>query len=268
MNPTDHTIRLSLAPGDNYDFEVKPFDKITVAEYIRITAPMPEGLSPLQHRQETLQRYTGAPSRFIRYMSMDEVDRALGQIDLVTKQLGDATNAMNRVNETLKNWQKEHDGKEWDQNDARKVIEQMGLFCTSIEVEGQTFTAPMVETACFGRWIDLQAQMNVSTSESESYVRALSAMMDGPDGPYPVQREHESDYDYDQRATNYTQERQRLFMDAPWVKVMGCAAFFFSRSQRFAAITGHSMKHLNSLLSPKIKRERIVIPSAGAYMPS
>jgi len=48
----------------------------------------------------------------------------------------------------------------------------------------------------------------------------------------------------------------------------GIAAFFFSRSQHFAAICGHNMKLLNSWLSPKTKREPIVIPSVGDLMQS
>lgn len=262
------TIRLTIVPGDHFDFAIKPFDQITVSEYIRIHAPMPEGLTPLENRHEMLLRYSGAPSRYVRHMSMDEADRALKYIADVTKSLSDTKTKLNKVHETLKNWQEEHGGEEWTHADAKGMLEEFGIFCDRIEVEGKVYTAPEVEGSPFGKWIDLQAQMDVSTTEAESYVRSMSIMMDGPDGVYPVQGEYEDDNAYNVRRDAYTAERQRLFYNAPWVQAMGISAFFFSKSQRFAAITGHNMTLLNSWLSPKSKREPRVIPSVGEFMPN
>lgn len=263
------TIRLTLAPGDHYDFEVKPFEALTAADYIRINEPMPEGLSPMEQSQELLMRYSGAPTRIIRIMRPHEVDAALAHINEVTRSISKAKDAMDKVHETLKNWADEHNGQHWTSADAKELLDQMGLFRDTITVEGKTFTAPDIENeAHFGQWIDLQAQMDVSTSESESYVRSLAIMMVGDDGPYPVQGEFEGDLQYNERRDAYTKERNRLFMASPWIDCMGIAAFFFSRSQRFALITGHNMNLLNAWLSPKSRPERQVIPSGGVPMPN
>lgn len=262
------TVRLTIAPGDHYDFEIKPFEAMTVADNIRINAPMPEGLAPLQEEQEVLQRYSNAPTRYIRCMKMHEVQAVLKHINEVTKAMQASDDALSKVKETLAKWEEEHEGKEWTREDAQEVLKSHGLFRDTITVEGKTFTAPLVEEGDYGQLLDLERQMHASKSEAESYVRALSIMMEGDDGKYPVQRDGESDTAYANRCDARSQERQRLFMAAPWIEVMGIAAFFFSRSQHFAAICGHNMKLLNSWLSPKTKREPIVIPSVGDLMQS
>lgn len=263
------TIRLSIAPGDHYDFEVKPFEAITVADYIRIHQPIPDGLTQLEADQEVLMRYSGAPSRYVRYMRQEEVGQALAHIIEVSKELSKAKSALDLVNETLGKWQEEHDGNEWTREDAKRLLEEASIFSDKITVDGQEYTAPDIENeASFGQWIDLQAQMQVSGTESDSYVRAMSVMMVGPDGPYPVQGEFESDHAYTQRCGEYITKRSELFMRAPWVKAMGICAFFFSKSQRFAELTGHNTSLLNGWLSPRTKREPMVIPIGGVPMPS
>lgn len=261
-------IRLTIAPGDHFDFEVKPFERITCREYDRIHAPLPTDLSPLQEARELLMRYSGAPPRFVNVMRGEEVDAALAHIGKVTADLNERKSAYSKVHETLSKWAEEHDGAEFGVEDARQVLKDHDFHRTSITIEGQTFTAPDVEAASFGQWLDLQSQMLVSTSECDSYVRALSAMMEGPDGKFPVQGEHETDHAYQERVNEYTVNRQRLFWECPWVDVAGIAAFFFSKSQRFAELCGHNMRSLNSLLSPKSRRARQVIPIDGEPMQS
>ncbi len=264
---TYHTIRLEIAEGDHYDFEVRPFDKLSTRQFDAIQRPLPEDLSPLQQDQELIRRYSGAPDRFIRYLSMDEAKAALKHIEEVTSDLSGVKTNMDKVNETLAEWAKEHEGEEWTREDAEALLKDFGLFHDTIKVGDTTYTAPYVENAAMGQFIDLQNQMNVSASETESYVRALATMMVGPDGPYPVQCPDETEHVYHERCNAYTSARMELFWEAPWVQVMGVAAFFFSKSQRFAAITGHNMTLLNGWLSPRTSREPRVIPIDGEFMP-
>jgi hypothetical protein len=121
------------------------------------------------------------------------------------------------------------------------------------------------QSATFGQWIDLQAVVDVKdNTEGEAYVGACAVMMDGPDGSYPAQMQGESDAEYDERALQWVNTRKRRFMDARFVDVMGCGAFFFSNSDRFAVICGHSMSRLRLWLRPWLRPEPRVIPSDGA----
>lgn len=261
------TLRLSISDTDYFDFTVKPFHEWTVEEYIRIVEKDPEP-SDMPPEFVTLQRLTGAPSRFIRIMSMQEVDKAIAYINKVLTDKDATAHALSKVHETLANWKEEHDGEEWNVTDAKAVLQDLNIFRETITAGDRTWTAPLVEPSGFGKWIDLQQVMDIEQTESESYVRACAVMMEGDEGPYPVQGQDQSDADYAQQCNEYTQDRRRAFMQAPWVDVMGCAAFFFSKFQRFAAITGHNMKSLRTLLSPKTKPERQVIPSGGEFMQS
>lgn len=262
-------LRLTIAPGDHFDFEIKPFDQYTVEEYIRILEAKPDGsLNPYERRCADLMRHTGAPLRFVRGMSLDQVDEALGVIEQVTKDHDLAVHALHNVHETLGKWAEEHEGQPWTQQDAQNVLQEFGIFRTTIEVEGKTYTAPLVEPSSYGKWLDLNSAMEAEQTETESYVRACAIMCEGEDGPYPTQGPDQTDAAYLQRCNDYTAERRRLLMQARWLDVMGCAAFFFSKWPSFAVATGHNMRSLNSWLSPKTKREPLVIPTAGEFLPN
>ena len=146
-----------------------------------------------------------------------------------------------------------------------------GLAASGAEVvvNGRTYTAPVIEeSATFGQWIDLQEAMDVDKDvegkgETMSYVRALSILMEGADGPYPVQAADETDAAYGQRTMAYTQQRMEDFLAAPFVDVLGVAAFFFSSSDNFAAICAHSMSNLTALLPRSVEPERRIIPRGG-----
>ena len=258
--------------GTVYYVTVKPFEQLTCREFIRVTGYKPgPNDSDLKIQRDMFIAYTGAPGRFVNVMSIDEAERAVKAIKTYLESLGAHRTAKAKVDETLANWAKEHDEKEWTIQDASDVLKEHGIFRDTITAKGETFTAPMVEVSDFGRWISLQAEMNISQSEPESYCRACAVMMDGQDGRFPVLGEHnprETDAEYETRGGEYIARRAGLMMDAPYVEVLGCAAFFFSKSQRFAEITGHNMSLLNGWLSPKSKREPNVIPSGGVLMPS
>lgn len=261
-------IRLTIAPGDHFDIEVKPFDELTVAEHIRIYEGNEQdtGYSPLDMAKNRLVRITGAPDRFIRFMSAREVDELTRVMNEQTAAQDRTLSTMAKVYETLDQWEKEHDGKPWTVADALAVLEGHSLFRGEITVEGRTYTAPLIEeTATFGQWIDLQAAMDLKGMEAESmgYVRALAVFMQGEDGPYPVQRNDETDEDYRSRANAYTRQRMRDFQAARFIDVLGVAAFFFFRSERFAAICAHSMTRFQSLTRHSHDPTPKVIPTDG-----
>jgi hypothetical protein len=266
------TIRIELAPGDHHDIDVRPFDQLTVEDHIRLYESNDEdkGGSTLEVVKARLVRMTGMPSRFVRAMNADEVSRTMEAIDRQISANDATMNALARVHETLDKWEEEHDGQPWTIHDAQAVMDGLGIFKDSITVAGKTFTAPDVSMAPFGKWIDLSAAMSIpNAKESESFVRACAIMMDGPDGPYPTQGEEETDLAYADRGNAYTEERRKLFTkEARFVDVLGCAAFFFSKSEHFAAITAHSMPSLRALRQHGQRPEAINLQSVTVPTPN
>ena len=265
-------IRLTLGPGDSYDFEVKPFDQLTTSDYIRIFEPQTESeyqdvWPDVAKAKGAIKRYSGAPDRFIRFLSSAEVKAVMEMITDANKENDRLANTMRKVHETLDGWAKEHDGKDWTIDDAIHVLEGHGIYRKEITVNERTYTAPNIEEhATFGQWIDLQAAMdNDGDKEASSYVAALAIMMEGEDGRYPVQANEETDNDYEARAVAYTQRRREDFLAAPFIEVMGVSAFFFSKSGHFAAICAHSMSSLLALLPRSVEPVRRVIPSDGGH---
>lgn len=262
------TIRIIITPGDHFDIEVKPFDELTVADHIRIyeSDAKDTGYNNLDMAKNRLIRITGAPDRFIRFMSAKKVDELTRVMNEQTAAQDRTLSTMAKVYETLNAWEKEHEGKAWTVDDARAVLEDHRLFRGEITVEGRTYTAPKImEDATFGQWIDLQAAMDLKGMEAESmgYVRALSILMQGEDGPYPVQANDESDEAYRGRANAYVQQRHRDFLAARFIDVLGCAAFFFFNSERFAAICAHSMTRFQHLTRHSVEPTPKVIPTGG-----
>lgn len=264
-------IRLTIAEGDHFDIEVKPFDELTVADHIRIyeSDEKDTGWSHLDTLRNRITRITGAPNRFIRIMSEDELNELVRVMNEQTAAHDRTLSAIGRVYETLDNWPKEHDGKDWTTDEAEAVMRDHHLFRERVEVNGRTYTAPRIDqSATFGQWIDLQSavDMPAGTPESDTYVRALAILMDGDDGRYPVQANDESDAEYRVRANAYTQQRRNDFMAARFVDVLGAAAFFFFNSERFAAICAHSMRRFQSLMPRSGEPMRRVIPRDGGHM--
>jgi len=272
-------VRLTIAPGDSFDFTVKPFDTLTCAEHIRIfeTRPADEYLDlwpDVSKAKGIIKRYSGAPDRFIRHLSSAEVKAVMERINDATKENDRLSNVMRKVQDTLDGWAKEHDGKDWTLDDVIGVLNGHGIYRSRIKVNGRIYTAPVIEeSATFGQWIDLQEAMDVDNevegkAETMSYVRALSVLMEGADGPYPVQGASETDAAYEQRTMAYTQQRREDFLAAPFVDVLGVAAFFFSNSGHFAAICAHNMSSLTALLPRSVEPVRRIIPRGGGLMPS
>jgi hypothetical protein len=129
---------------------------------------------------------------------------------------------------------------------------------------------------------DLEAAMAVDddvpehlrTTETESYVKTLSILMreqdiDGSKLPgYPAQAKDESPDDYGTRLGEYLTERRALFMRSPWVDVMGCAAFFFSKSQYCALYTSLRWNLLRVLTRQQTWPEPRGLQNAGEAISS
>lgn len=263
------TLRLTIAEGDHFDCHFPPFEQLSVADHIRIyEGKEPEEGTPLELAKARLLKITGAPDRFVRFMRQHEVEKAYDYAAQCIAENNAKLTALARVHETLEKWPDEHDGKLWTEHDARKVMEDFAIFQPTITVEEKTYNAEPLGVATYGQWIDLSGAMNASKdwTESELYARSLAILMHGPDGPYPVQGKDESDTDYAKRAGEYSTERLRLFMAAPWVDVMGCAAFFFSKGGLYAAICSHSMTRFQSLRGHRRPSEPLVIPTVGELM--
>lgn len=267
------TIRLTIEEGDSFDFRLKPFHKLTTAEHIRIYEEVEDEntlyLWPTDKAKALLKRISGAPDRYIRYLSIREVEAIMAKIAEMNRENDRLHNAVSRVKETLEQWEKEHDGQPWTLEDAIAVLQDHSMYCTEITVNGRTYTAPNIEEAAsFGQWIDLQAAMSAEEkgTEGSSYVRALAIMMAGPDGHYPVQSNDESDSAYSERTAAYTRQRHADFMAAPFIQVLGAASFFFSRSSYFAAICAHNMSSLLALLPQPVEPVRRALPSDGGPM--
>lgn len=264
-------LRITIAEGDYFDCHFPPFEQLSVADHIRIfEGKEEEGLTPLDTAKNRLVRITGAPERFIRHLTEKEVERANEYVSTCIGSHNDKLGAMATVNDTLEKWKEEHDGKDWTAEDAKTLVESLGIFRPSITHNSKTYTAIPLGGTYYGQWIDLQhavAELK-DAPESELYARALAILMHGEDGSYPVQGNDESDHDYSKRANAYTHSRIQFFLSAPWVDVMGCAAFFFSNVDDFALICSHSMKLFRSLRGRNLRPERRVIPIGGEFGPS
>lgn len=268
-------LRITIAEGDHHDIELLPFDKISTRDFIRIAeTDDTEGTSDLSKEKATLIRVTNAPERFIRYMTDEELGLAYQYVTEVLQSSNDHSRKLGQVQETLDKWEQEH-GTMWTMADAKDVLTDFGIFRPSITVHAgtdneETFDARPLNNTIYGQWIDLEATVHdmQDRPESELYVRALSTLMHGQDGRYPVQGRDEEDEEYDQRRTIYTQRRNALFMGAPWVDVMGCAAFFFFNEQRFAEITARSMTRFRNLSGRNWNAGQRIIPEGGVSIQS
>jgi len=264
------TLRLTLSDTEHYNVTVKPFDELSVSEYITLAEEQANygDVSDLHTAMMTIHRFTGCPLEVIYHQSPETVAHILRAIHDQVFSRDDFMDRFNKVHEALSKWEEEHEGNAYTKADAQALMEQFTLFRDRIEVDGRVWTAPDPEFAPFGKWVDLQGAMNKHEAradglESEAYVAALSAMMVGDDGPFPIQGKL-SDEQYNAKTEAYMEARREVFMRAKWVDVMGCAAFFFSKSQRFAGLTSASMSRFQNLQPHRTKPVLRIIPSVGA----
>ena len=262
------TLRITIADGDHYDVSLTPFDKMPVRDFIRLAESEDEqGGTQLERDKNRLIRITGAPERFIRYMLPEEVERTYRYVEEILTRSQENAGRLSKVHETLAGWHEAH-GRDWTVDEARAVMEDLGLFRPTITVNEEEFSAKPLGKASYGQWIDLEAAVHElkDSPESELYVRSLAIMMHGQDGSYPVQDRDEQDAEYENRCEVYTKRRHVLFMGAPWVDVMGCAAFFFFNDQRYAAICNPSMTRFRNLSAPSPSVGQRIMPSDGEPM--
>lgn len=264
------TLRIAIADDDVHEIELKTFDQLTTAEFIRMAERDDDPTdATLTKDKAKLIRLTGAPDRFIRYMTDSEVEQAYTYVLGVLESSNEHIKKLSEVNKTLEEWEEAHERK-WNVEDAKQVMEQFGIFRSSVTMGDTTYDAKPLGTAHYGQWIDLESAVFTlkDATESELYAQTLAILMHGADGKYPVQTEHESLEDYSERCGSYTSERVRFFMAAPWVEVMGCAAFFFFNDQRYEAICNPFMRRFQNLSGHRRSAMRRVIPQSGDLMRS
>lgn len=264
-------LRIEIDAEDFYEGQLKAFDELTASDFITMVEHKEdEAQNVLERDRDRIIRFSGAPRRFVSHMTFAEVAEALGVINETLHERGEIAKKIQTIDATFDKWKEEHNGADYTTEDAQKVFEEFGLFRDRLTIDGKTFTAPHVEPSAYGKWIDLQGLMDrvKGGPETLSYIDALAIMMEGEDGPYPSQSKDETDNEYGDRCYSYIDARKALIMRAPWIEVMGIAAFFFAKWERFALITGHNMTRFQSLLPHRTSPERQVIPSGGAFLQS
>lgn len=256
-------IRLNLNPrGKNDPANIKevvlrPFHELTVEEYIRIaeSGEQDEGGHPLITARNRMARLLGIETRWVSVMSWEEIEQLDGVIADWYAKNDDLKVRTAKVNETLADIAKDR-GEPFTSEDVRKVMDQFTLFQDMLTIDGRTFRAPHhIEepgSSKFGQWISLQDAMSREGAETEAYLRALAIMLIEDEGElWPAE---------DADAIAFMDARVKLFRQAPFVTIMGIAAFFFSRSKRFALLCASRMTRFRSLLPPAIEPTSRVIP--------
>lgn len=254
-------IRLEIAEDDHHIIDLKPFDALTVEEHIRLF----EAGSDEETDAEYMQRALLLPQRFARVMRRDETERVASIIAQWHAQNNGLVEAMRKVSDSLSDFENAN-GRPWSFDDAKAIMEAHGVFRSSITIEGRTFAAPDridIESTA-GQWADLEDALNVDEeapkhqreTESATYVKALAILMRevNADGSkqmgYPAQGKDESDDAFAERLGQWIMDRRALFMRAPWIEVMGCAAFFFAKSNYCALYTSRRWSLFRGLLRP------------------
>lgn len=257
------TVRLTIAPGDHHDIELVPFDQLTVEQHIRIFETVKD-----ETKADYLQRAFGVPERFARVMRPHEIDRVSEFFEGWIRDNDGRLKALANVHDTMRDFAEAH-GRGWTLEEAKSILQAQGLYRERIEVAGRTFVAPQridVETQA-GQWADLEDALNVDdglpieqrATESETYVKTLAILMrEEVDGKlafgYPAQGKEESDQEFSERLTAWVLDRRSMFMRATWVDVMGCAAFFFSKSDYCALYTSHRWTLFRGLIRPQMQQ--------------
>lgn len=250
-------------PANIKEVVLVPFDQLTVEEHVRIFErdAEDEGGTPLLTARNRLARVLGIETRWVSVMSMAEVDDAFTFVQGWYDQNNGLRERMAKVHETLEDFENAHE-RPFNSKDVAAVMADFQLFRDSLTVDGRTFRAPhnIEAESCFGQWIDLQEAMTVEQPESEAYIRALAIMMveDGGEA-WPSDAE---------ALRAFIVDRTALFRKAAFVDALGCAAFFFSRSERFAVLCGFRMTRFQSLLRPASEPTSRVIPSDSALTQS
>jgi hypothetical protein len=275
-------IIIDEAANDIFDVIIPSFHHMTTAEHLRICDKETDG----ETVHERLLRITGAKERFIKYMKLPEAEGALNAIEVFMTNRFDVLSTLNKAKETLDNWEKEHEGKVFTVDDARDVLMQHGVLREWIETPSGYYKVIDVDKdATFGQWVDLTTIIGTKRDahETEVYVDALAHILEGPypvraagedDDTfmaraskmiprYPVERDDETAFEYEVRRERYLQGKRNDMLAARYIDVIGAAAFFFTRSERFAHLLAPVCPRLLQL-RPQWKRPEVLnLPDVG-----
>lgn len=246
MQPAKYNvIRLEIIPGDHHDVLLVPFEALTVNEIIRVCeTPSIEPVSDsewakFQARKDELMRALDIPRRFIQFANVDEVKEFEDIYEGWMKKNRGYVTALGDVHKEMEGFQDAND-RAWTIEDAREAMQRHGIYSDTITINGEVYKAPEnLDRATFiGQWSNLEdiCQRAETKTESELYAQACATLMMREGERWPGQGKDEDRDAFNARFLKWYEDRLALFMDAPWVSVMGCAAFFFSNSQQFRAI--------------------------------
>lgn len=141
------------ATGKYQDFNIKPFDELTVADWYAITnPPIEEGVSEMEATYKLIQRWVGIPKAKLRRMPPAEVERLVTALGTM---LGEATKA------------------KMDQ------FTPEGTFTH----DGVTYTVPQNIEAdtTFGQWADINSRLEGLTVDADM-LPVICAVLLVPDG--------------------------------------------------------------------------------------
>lgn len=272
-SPSPRKIRIELAPDDVFEMEVVPFAQLSVADHIRIyetpEEDAPRSSSPFMQQfalKQSIAKRMGIPYRFVMAMKLSELEGLVQTYSRWTKENDPITKSLNTVFDTLKDF-KEANQREWGVNDAREIMHQHGIFRSEVTINGEVYRAPasLDGDTLAGQWVELLDTFSAHQGqpESEMYARACGTLMLKEGEKWPTMGKGETAEEFNERFLAWRLPRDKVFMNAPWVEVMGCAAFFFLHSMQFAAITAHSLTRF-TILRPSLSEPEVInMPSSS-----
>ena len=258
-------------PDDDYvDLPWKPFHELTVAEHIKIyetpdpTFPdTPRGeLERLKHTCEKI----GVPSRVTMVMRKHELEAMIDMHNAWNRDNDLAVGSLAKVHQAMEDFA-EANGKDWVISDAKEAMQRFSIFRDSITVQGRTFKAPELidRDTTTGQWLELIGIFESfgTSPESELYARCCGTLMMEEGERWPIQGKDEDTDTFNTRFEEWRVPRDGMFTKAPWVEVMGCAAFFFCNSERFRLVTATSLPRFRTIAGYSTGQGPVSIPSTS-----
>jgi hypothetical protein len=266
MNPAQdpnavHLLRVIVTEEEVHEVEVRPFDRLTVADYLRIGEPPEQPELP----HELAARVFGIPERVTWIMRAHELEH-LGQWYLGWLTEGAKRwEALRTVNEALNAM--DNEGKAWTPQEALELLKAHGLHRTAIEVEGVQYRVPqrLEHETTWGQWLSIRHTVERHKGPEAALYPKVLAILCMPEGErFPMRSKDETAEAFDERFAAWLRARTRTFERARFVDALACCAFFLSSSATFRAIIRPSSTPSPILNKPSSAPDRSNTQSAGA----
>lgn len=234
---TPAILRVVVSDAETLEIPLLPFDRLTVADYLRISEPASDEEQPHQ----LVARVFGIPERITWVMTAQEVQDLLAWYLEWMKGSADAWAGVKRVTEALDNWADPTEP--WTLEHAVGLLKGEGLHRTTIEVEGRSFVVPqrLEHATLWGQWLSLKHAADKHTGpEATLYPKVLATLCLEPGELWPRQERDETPEAFDERFGEWMTERRATFHRARMVDALAACAFFLSSSGQFRAIMSHS----------------------------